>query len=64
MDQIHEVIWLEPWCDGCNYGSDGRTWCKDNVYDPCEECGREPVKYVLAVPAGQSDAPAEKERGG
>ena len=51
-EQRHSIIWLAPWCDGCNkydYSIDGgRTWCKDNVYEPCEECGREPVKYVVA----------------
>jgi hypothetical protein len=50
--ECYDVIWLQPWCDDCaknSYGPDGgRTWCQDNVYGTCEECGREPVKYVLA----------------
>jgi hypothetical protein len=48
-----KVIWLEPWCDECatNDCSDyGRQWCEVNVWEPCEECGAESVKYVLASP--------------
>jgi hypothetical protein len=44
-----ETIWLAPCCPECvrhvYSDTNGRTWCED-VYDPCEECGREPVKYV------------------
>lgn len=50
-EQVHETIWLAPWCDGCArhcYSGEGRTWCQDDVYEPCEECGRVAVKYVLA----------------
>jgi hypothetical protein len=50
-DDDHEVIWLAPWCDACQAvcaDDVGRTWCQDAVYDPCEECGREPVKFVRA----------------
>ena len=49
-EQQHPVIWLQPWCDYCarvDRSDTGRTWCVDNVYDRCE-CGRYPVKYVLA----------------
>lgn len=44
-------IWLQPWCDGCErhcHDEYGRTWCQDNVYDDCEECGRKAVRYVVA----------------
>jgi len=47
----HPVIWLQPWCDDCeksHYRGEGRMWCEDSVFETCEECGREPVKYVLA----------------
>jgi hypothetical protein len=46
----HQTIWLQPWCKGCqkNCYSDGRQWCEDEVWGECEECGRKPVKYVLA----------------
>lgn len=50
-EQRHETIWLAPWCDGCEkqcYSDEGRTWCQENVYEPCEECGRMPVKYMIA----------------
>ncbi len=41
----HKVIWLAPGCDSC-FGYE-RMWCQDNVFDPCEECGAKPVKYVI-----------------
>ena len=44
----HEVIWLQPWCHDCarhDASDTGRTWCADNVYDDCEECGQKPVQY-------------------
>ena len=47
----HQTIWLAPWCAECERkecGDVGRTWCQDGVYDPCEDCGAQPVKYVLA----------------
>lgn len=50
-EQNHSVIWLQPWCDGCQkyqYRDEGRTWCESDIYEPCEECGRQAVKYVLA----------------
>lgn len=49
-EEYHPVIWLQPWCDHCDShcnGHMGRMWCQDNVFETCEECGREPVKYVL-----------------
>jgi hypothetical protein len=46
----HETIWLQPWCDNCDRnvcnGGDGRMWCQDNVWDPCE-CGAKPVRYII-----------------
>lgn len=43
----HKIIWLQPSCEDCA-GKD-RMWCQDNVWDDrCEECGAQPVKYVLA----------------
>lgn len=51
-EQHHKIIWLQPWCDGCerhaNSIDNGRTWCQDDVYGPCEECKAEPVKYIAA----------------
>ena len=47
----HEVIWLAPWCDKCEreyQGDVGRTWCIDDIYDPCDLCERQSVKYVIA----------------
>jgi hypothetical protein len=61
-EQRHETIWLQPWCDHCDRildGGDGRQWCKYEVWGPCEECGRKPVKYVIAPPA-QSGKPGER----
>ena len=44
-------LWLSPWCDGCapNHCSydDGRLWCEQNIFEPCEHCGRVAEKYVL-----------------
>lgn len=50
-EQDHTTIWLAPWCDGCERNSmhsEGRTWCQNNVYAPCDECGKLPVKYQFA----------------
>ena len=49
----HKEIWLQPWCNACEttggrFGGDGRQWCQDNVWDKCDECEREAVRYVLA----------------
>lgn len=40
-------IWLEPFCPECWTGSRDITWCQDKVYDPCAECGRSPIRYVI-----------------
>lgn len=50
--QCPTTIWLQPWCEGCEkhcYSGEGRMWCEDNVFDACEECGNEPVKYTIAL---------------
>ena len=49
-ERRHAAIWLAPWCNECERHcySDGRTWCQEDVYEPCGECGRKSVKYVLA----------------
>lgn len=47
----HTVIWLQPWCDGCernDYSEAGRLWCQDDPWGHCDECGAPAVKYVLA----------------
>ena len=49
-DIVLQTIWLQPWCKGCDkncWGSDGRQWCKHDVWGKCEECGRKPVKFTL-----------------
>lgn len=55
MNGEHETIWLQPWCDGCQFhcrgGDDGRQWCQDDVWGKCDECDRPSVRYVLAPPA-------------
>lgn len=51
----HKVIWLQPWCDGCEahcYSGEGRSWCQDDAWGQCDECGAPPVKYQLAPPTG------------
>jgi hypothetical protein len=46
MDE-HKEIWLEPQCDECR--GHERSWCYDNVWGECDECGAKPVKYVIAA---------------
>jgi len=42
----HKVIWLQPTCKECV--NHDRAWCQDNVWENgCEECGAQPVKYVI-----------------
>lgn len=43
----HPKIWLQPWCAACEASGEDRTWCWDDVYDPCD-CGAKPVQYVNA----------------
>jgi len=46
----HQFIWLEPRCPQCDGPAfEQRTWCPDNVYEPCEACGRQPTKYIIAA---------------
>lgn len=42
----HEVIWLQPQC--YDESPDGRLWCKDPVFDNCEDCSLAPTKYMRA----------------
>lgn len=64
-EQEHQIIWLQPWCDGCQKHADsidnGRTWCVDEAWGPCEDCGAMPVKYVMAAdqPIRPTDQTAE-----
>lgn len=44
----HKFIWLSPVCAKPICQGAERTWCKDPEPGPCDECGREMVKYVLA----------------
>lgn len=44
----HAEIFLAPTCAGCWNAKEDRLWCQDNVWDACEECGREATRYVLA----------------
>lgn len=48
--KTYPFIWIEPHCNECSLGraDEGPTWCRDNVYEPCEECGQQPIKYTLA----------------
>ena len=52
MGTNHPVIWLQPWCEGCERHSaynEGRLWCQDDVWGKCDECDEKSVKYVLAL---------------
>lgn len=40
MPKDHPEIWLGPQCE------DERCWASDCPFDPCEEHGHEPVRYV------------------
>jgi hypothetical protein len=48
MQVTPKVIWLQPWCQECEWANEDRTWCKDNVWEEGCECGQMPVKYELA----------------
>lgn len=39
-------IWLSPHCQQCAHFAE-TTWCQDNIYDACEECGKKPIRYAL-----------------
>lgn len=41
------IIYLSPDCTNCHKWNEVQ-WCEDNVFEPCEECGRQPRKFVLA----------------
>ena len=39
-------VWLEPGCaDSCE---EERTWCTENAWGSCDECGRLPKAYAPA----------------
>jgi len=40
------IIWLSPSCDE-GQCRDECTWCVDNIYDPCSECGKLATRYRL-----------------
>ena len=40
----HKIIWLSPACDDCD---PERLWCDDDVFDPCEDCGRGSSKFIF-----------------
>ena len=44
----HREIWLGPPCDACGDAEFGRLWAPDNPFDPCPECGAEPVRFIRA----------------
>jgi hypothetical protein len=51
------IIWLQPWCKDCAkyaYAGD-RSWGQDDAWGKCEECGRPPVKYIIAPACEQED---------
>jgi hypothetical protein len=41
----YATIWLEP---KDHSGEEGRTWCHEDVWGTCDECGALPTKYVRA----------------
>ena len=52
-----KAIWLQPWCVNCdNHIGEGRQWREDDVWGKCEDCGKMPVKYVLADEARAIEA--------
>lgn len=56
----HAEIWLEPRCTKsgawCQRAED-RLWCEHDTLDACEDCGRAPVKYILADEAEARTTP-------
>jgi len=44
MERDHKTIWLSPACERCD---PERLWCQDDVFEPCEQCGRGPSQYSL-----------------
>ena len=43
----HKVIYLEPRCRDCDRFAEDRSWCQDDVWSECEDCGKKPARYVL-----------------
>lgn len=52
----HDVIWLQPWCDGCekHCGYEGRNWCQDDVWGKCDECGNKSVRFIRDKRSGRA----------
>lgn len=47
-----DVIYLEPWCETCDQGQEGRMWCENDEWDECVNgCGRKSTRYVRAEKA-------------
>jgi hypothetical protein len=45
-NDLWRVIWLSPVCEHCVKDAEV-TWCQDNIYDPCEDCGKKSTRYVI-----------------
>lgn len=60
------TIWLAPWCAECErkcFDDQGRTWCEDEVYGPCDDCGARPVKYAIVADAfGETSQTKENQK--
>jgi len=61
--QEYDAIYLQPACGKCIRNllrySEGRLWCQD-PQDPCEDCGKEWVKYAVAKQPIEAAAPEAK----
>lgn len=63
---IPREIWLEPRCDKCiSIATDERSWCEDNAFEECHDCGKRGIRYVIdrrQLPRGVMDK-RERSRG-
>jgi hypothetical protein len=57
MSDDHERIWLEPRTADDSYGSEGRLWCRDNVWDEGA-----PTEYVRADLLARVAAERDEDR--
>ena len=62
MTEDHKVIWLQPWCAGCEmnrtiHSYEGRQWCEDDVWEKCDGCGAKSVRYEIAKPKRRKARP-------
>lgn len=61
MDQPKR-IYLQPWCEGCEkHNWEGRQWCEDDPWGPCDECGAQATVYELSEKVVLEKA-SERER--